>query len=325
MKTKTSQEIIEYLKKNKQATAKELSDYFLFSPRAIFKQLKNLIEQKKIGKLGLPPKVFYFAAKNDVKQEDFLIDRKIKSVIEDNFLFITPLGIVREGLVGFIDWCQKTKQNPIKTAKEYVKTLGKYNVFKTDGVINGLRKMKSTFKEVALNKVFYLDFYSIKRFGKTKLGQMLLYAKQSQNKKLINDLCKIIKPRIDWIIKKYHIDGVCFVPPTVKREVQFMKELQRNLDLKVKTIPAGKIKNQIAVPQKTLNKLEDRIENAKKTIFVDNKNGYNNILIIDDAIGSGATMNETAKQIKDKKLCKKSIIGLAITGSFKGFEVISEV
>jgi predicted amidophosphoribosyltransferase len=86
-----------------------------------------------------------------------------------------------------------------------------------------------------------------------------------------------------------------------------------------------KIKTEIIVPQKTLNKLEDRIENAQKTIIVDENNEYNNILLIDDAIGSGATLNETAAQIKNRKICKGKIIGLAITGSFNGFDVISEV
>jgi len=45
---------------------------------------------------------------------------------------------------------------------------------------------------------------------------------------------------------------------------------------------------------------------------------------IDDALGSGATLNETAKKIKKQKLAE-NIIGPAITGSFSGFEVISEV
>lgn len=58
---------------------------------------------------------------------------------------------------------------------------------------------------------------------------------------------------------------------------------------------------------------------------MNDRGGYNNILLIDDAIGSGATLNETAAQIKNKGICKGKIIGLAITGSFKGFDVISEV
>ena len=71
--------------------------------------------------------------------------------------------------------------------------------------------------------------------------------------------------------------------------------------------------------------MSDRIENAKNTIVVDEKGTFKNILLIDDAVRSGATLNETAKKIKDRKICKGKIIGLAIVGSFKGFDVIGEV
>jgi predicted amidophosphoribosyltransferase len=77
--------------------------------------------------------------------------------------------------------------------------------------------------------------------------------------------------------------------------------------------------------QKTLSKLEDRIENAQRSIIITEKKSYHNILLIDDAVGSGATLNETAKKIRDQKLCTGNIIGLSLTGSFKGFDVISEV
>ncbi|MFO8053458.1 MAG: phosphoribosyltransferase family protein, partial [Candidatus Omnitrophota bacterium] len=85
-----------------------------------------------------------------------------------------------------------------------------------------------------------------------------------------------------------------------------------------------KVKTEITVPQKTLNKLGDRVENAEKTIILTENIKYKNVLLIDDAVGSGATMNETAKQVKNKGIGKK-IVGIAITGSFKGFDVISEV
>jgi predicted amidophosphoribosyltransferase len=74
-----------------------------------------------------------------------------------------------------------------------------------------------------------------------------------------------------------------------------------------------------------LNKLDDRIENARNTLIVEDNEQCENILLIDDAVGSGATLNETAAQIKSKKICRGKIIALAITGSFKGFDVISEI
>ena len=94
---------------------------------------------------------------------------------------------------------------------------------------------------------------------------------------------------------------------------------------RIKKLSIIKVKTNITVPQKSLSKLGDRIENARKTIIVNDKNTYKNILLVDDAVGSGSTLNETAKQLKEKGVCTGAIIGLAITGSFKGFDVISEV
>jgi len=327
MKTKTADKIVAYLKGKKQATAKDLADYLGISRQALFRQLAQLLNKGQIYKVGKPPKVFYF--EKEIKEEEIKlgleIDEITKKFIEEKFLIITPTGERKEGLAGFTFWCQKTNQPIQKTAQEYMKTWEKYDSFRKDGLIDGLAKIKMTFSQVNLDDLFYLDFYSIERFGKTKLGQLLLYAKQSQDKSLMKELAAAIKPKVDKVIKKYKIDGVGFIPPTVKRETQLMKELERNLQLNARMIPIVKIMTEVAVPQKTLNKLEDRVENAKKTIIVNDSKLYNNILIIDDAVGSGATLNETAGQIKAKGICRGKIIGLAITGSFKGFDVISEV
>ena len=51
---------------------------------------------------------------------------------------------------------------------------------------------------------------------------------------------------------------------------------------------------------------------------------YKNVLLIDDAVGSGSTLNQIAGKIKNKQLAQK-VIGLAIVGSFKGFDVITDV
>jgi predicted amidophosphoribosyltransferase len=138
-------------------------------------------------------------------------------------------------------------------------------------------------------------------------------------------LVEEIRPKIMTLIEKYSIDGVLYIPPTVKREVQLMKELEKQLKLPVRMLAVTKVKTPVAVAQKTLSRLEDRIENARKTIIVEDTGNYENILLIDDAVGSGSTLNETAAQIRRKGLCRGKIIGLAIAGSFKGFDVISEV
>ncbi|HET9946486.1 MAG TPA: hypothetical protein VFQ63_00280 [Patescibacteria group bacterium] len=322
----TSQKIIEYIAKNRQASGKELSTYLPeITPRAIRKQLKKLLDQNVLKKIGRPPKVYYLLETEKKSLDENKIDKNITSLINKRYLYISPSGQSMPGLNGFLAWCEKTKQDPVKASHDYIETVNKFDKFRKENLIDGMPKMQKTFSNVYLDKLYYLDFYSIERFGKTKLGQMLLYAKQSQNIPLIHGLIKEIRPQIISLIKKYKIDGVLFIPPTVKREVQFMKELEKQLNLSVATLSVTKVKTEIIVPQKTLAKLEDRVENAKHTIIVDDTKKYKNILLIDDAVGSGSTLNETAKKIKDKGLGLGSVVGLAITGSFKGFDVISEV
>jgi DNA-binding Lrp family transcriptional regulator len=330
---KTSKKILEYIAKNGQASGKELVDYLGdITSRAVRKQLKNLLEVGELRKVGRPPKVFYLLVSKkaitrmgDLVTHAIAVDQKTKKITEEHYLYITPDGEMKSGWEGFVAWCEKTRQEPIKTAKEYVATLLRYNTHIKNGFINGTEKLWSTFDTVFLNKLYYVDFYSIERFGKTRIGQLLLHSKNSQDRKLMRKLVEEIRPKIMTLIEKYSIDGVLYIPPTVKREVQLMKELEKQLKLPVRMLAVTKVKTPVAVAQKTLSRLEDRIENARKTIIVEDTGNYENILLIDDAVGSGSTLNETAAQIRRKGLCRGKIIGLAIAGSFKGFDVISEV
>jgi hypothetical protein len=348
MTTDTAFKISQYLKEKGQATAAEMVEYLGISRQALFKQLAKLQKNNEIYKIGRPPKVFYYKTDKTISGKARIqratiqsitskasivadknfntLDKKTIKTINKNFLLITPAGVKMQGLEAFAFWCEKNKLPLAKTAAEYLQTLEKYNHYRrSDGLIDGTEKIKNTFKDSCLDKLYYLDFYSIERFGKTKLGQLLLYAKQSQNRQIIKELVLSIKEKIEKFVTNENFDGVAYIPPTVKRETQFIRELEKQLSLPLRKIKIDKIKTEIAVPQKTLNKLEDRVENAQKTFVVENSGNYKKILLIDDAVGSGATFNEIACKIRRAGICEGKIIGLSITGSVKGFDVISEV
>lgn len=54
------------------------------------------------------------------------------------------------------------------------------------------------------------------------------------------------------------------------------------------------------------------------------QNSYKKILLIDDFVGSGATFNQIATKLK-KNGVTKQVYGLALTGSFKDFEIINQL
>ena len=103
-----------------------------------------------------------------------------------------------------------------------------------------------------------------------------------------------------------------------------MNYMKRFFNFSLPHINIKKVSGIIPVPQKALAKLEERISNARSSIVVDDKRSFNKILLIDDAVGSGATINETACKLKLKKMTS-NVIAFAVVGSFKGFDVLQEV
>ena len=318
----TRKNILDIISNGGRVRPRELYEKLDVKPRAIFKQLKSLLEDGLVEKVGIPPNVFYSPVQNRISTVN-KIDAESTKIINDNFYLIDTNGNQVSGQSAFISWCEQRNLPVEKTAKEYVTSFNKFTSYKNkNGLIDGTSKIKNTFEKCYLDNLYYLDFYNIERFGKTKLGQMLLYAKQSQNRKLIKNLNIEIKPKIELLAKDF--DAVCYIPPTISRGVQLMKELERELGLRIPVVEVTKIRGQISIAQKTLSRLEDRIKNAKASLVVENTRNLGKVLIIDDAVGSGASMNEVAKQIKERGMAKK-VIGLSITGSFKGFHVINEV
>jgi len=180
------------------------------------------------------------------------------------------------------------------------------------GVLKELRLDKA-FTEVYVDKIYYLDFYDKRLFRKTDYRQMVLYAKYSQGRTLIRELSDLLRPLLEQTIRRHHIDAVAFVPHSVNREVQFMSELRRQLHLRVETIMITKIRSATLVPQKVLTKISDRIKNAACGLVIEETRTFNSVLLIDDNIASGATLNEIAKTLKKRNFAK-TVIGLAITG-----------
>jgi len=321
------EQILTILRSDGEQRASDLADLTGVSRQMIHRVLNDLLEDRKIIKLGRPPKTFYAIHQADQTSDQSNLSPEEIDFLEAHYLLITETGQKLTGLEAINHWCMKQHLPADKTAREYISTRQKYlSYYRPNRLINGMEKLQNTkgFNTLGLDEVWYMDFYAIERFGKTKLGLLLHFAKQGQNRKLMEEIIELTSETLKNFIQSEQIDAVGYIPPTIKRELQIMTVLKKKYNLPLTHIDLVKVTGEIAIPQKALNKIEDRISNANASIMVAEKRSFQKVLLIDDAIGSGATLNQTALKIKEKGIAKE-VIGLAITGSFKGFDVIQEV
>lgn len=194
------------------------------------------------------------------------IDFDKELFLKTHFLLIDALGNRLEGLNAMKYWCDKQKLELTKTIQTYYETRSKYLLYLNgNGMIDGKSKLENTegINEIGVDELFYLDFYAIERFGKTRLGTLMHYAKQGQNKELMKQIVDEIKQRIYNFIYRENVDAIVFVPPTIARKIQIMSVLEKLLEIPIPIVKVNKIKTPIIIPQKALSKIFERLANAK--------------------------------------------------------------
>ncbi len=332
MNTDTRKRILEIATTTGGVRPHELVRLLKISPVAIHKHLKELVKSGLLEKRGKPPSVIYVASTASTPPAISTIPAEHKEEIERHFCYFTPSGEELDGVSGFIAFLERTgqAQDPTARALEYIEILHTAERFKDPaGLVDGTRKVSDTFEQCFISKLYYSDFYSLPKYGKTRLGQFLLHGKSGQNLKLIQTIAALTKAHVQDIITTNSIEAIAFAPHSIPRKIPFLKEYRKLLNLSLPDITLTKaFSGDVPIAQKSLSKLAERIENARQTIFVkDSSFPYSRVLVIDDALGSGATLNEIARKLKSAgrgtEACE--IFGYAIVGSYKGFEVIKEV
>ncbi len=328
MYTQTKSQIIEIIKKNGDTQVRELVSQLGITQAAIHRALNKLIAENILCKKGSPPKVFYSLARVLPAHPLLQLTLQQEKILADNYLYIDPTGLFSYGTDGFLQWMRATKNNQKveKCIEEYIQILQESDQHKNKyKIIDATARVQKILQPNYLDQVFYFDFYSLVKFGKTQIGQLLLHGKQAQDKKIIQKLSAQIKKVVEEICKKEKIEAIVWAPHSIPRKVPFLKEVEKNLALPLPTVEVIKAyRGPIPIAQKSLSKVEERILNARETmVVVPSKIAYKKVLLFDDAVGSGATMNEIAQKLKAKGV--KTVIGFAIVGSYKGFEVIREV
>jgi len=147
-----------------------------FSRQFIHKLVEVLLEERSIEKTGSIPHVYYhLAIQNKNSTLNNPIDPSKEQFLKAHLLIVDAVGNLLNGLEAMQYWCGQQNLSLHKTIDEYIETRKKYLKFYDKNLIDGQLKLKSTqgLGEIGVDALYYLDFYVIEQFGKTKLGTLI--------------------------------------------------------------------------------------------------------------------------------------------------------
>ena len=320
------------------------------------RHLKRLVELGKLEKTGKPPRVFYeLAVRHDRPREwewiqAHRVSDSTERILRSCFAFTDEKGF-HTGVDAFCYWFL-TKQVPVlkkqksrKTSypkqveQNFAKLLQSYvelrqNLAKSLDpdleLIEATDRYLSIHATPSIDRVFYLDFYSLPQFGKTLNGYLVQKAKVGDvsSLKYIDILVDILQPKIRQLVGHFGVDACLWVPHSLKRKVSLQDLLAQKVVTGVPRIKVEKIFREDTVPQKTISDLGLRLKNAKNSNLIseplENLKNFKTVLIVDDAIGSNATIHVLGEKLK-RKSPDLQLLALAPIGSFKGFDVITDI
>lgn len=301
------------------------------------KYLAELIAEWKIIKEGRTPHVTYRIA-SSVYIPDNVSQGKTTThhfsyeeshVLDQHFFKYDVDGSELAATEGFLYRCQQRGLDPYQKYANFELLITKLNSLRNHcGLIDATQEFVKHVDTQALDAIYYADQYKLNEFGRSKLAEKWFFAKQLQYKPLLEEIIRSLLRKLECLIKTEHIDALAFTPPSIKREVQILTVLDHALSHillprvnLVKDSPTA-----IIIPQKSLKKREDRVLNARKSIYVNDSHAkqYKTVLLIDDFVWSGATLNETAKKLKQAGV--QRVIGFAMVGNLDmSYEVINEM
>ena len=328
MKKHTKDIIIDLLEKREYMPV-DLQRELGVSRQIIHRHLKELCAGGYVEKIGRTPDVYY----RFVRRPPAVVK---SSLIDKHFMFKDSIGTVYNGVEGFILWSQKnlkkySLEEKVALFEQYVRELQelqkKNPVFSLEGKLDEFHT--KTGEKLYLEDIVCAVPYAFPNFGKTKESILLSIAKDGgrKSKQFGEQLVSDFLPILLRYIQEEGFDAVAFVPPSASRLFQLMDVLRKRFSAAcdVPVITIGKKHSDVPQQQKHLSSMEDRLENAEYSFFVrPAKKAHDKVLLIDDFVGSGATLNQIAKKLIRQGVAKR-VWGVGIVGERKGFTVMKKV
>lgn len=332
MKNSTLKKTRDAMKEKKVRWVSELANALWVSRAIVHRHLKKLVEQWSVLRNENGAHTTYQLQEFDSIQNTvgtYVFSYQQTKILNENFYKISPIGKPYEWKDWFVDWCSERWLDPTKKIYDFIAINEHIQSLKNEcGLLDVTDTFRNHIESGAIDILYYADQYKWMDFGRWKLAEITFYAKSTQTLSLLKQSINLVKYQLECLIQSWGIDAIAFTPHSTKRSIQLLEYLKKNISLHglplvslSKYTPHG-----FAVAQKSLKTRKQRIQNARETIVLEENDlsHYTTVLLIDDFVGSGATLNETAKKLKNAWANK--VIWFAFVGNLNlSYDVIREI
>jgi len=307
--------IIDLFENYNELSVLEITKQLSVSKQSVHLCLKKLQEEEIVQKFGRVPLTFYKLIPGSVAGEEVHINlTEDEQAAVNTFTRLNAYGKLITGIPAIADYSKNTDRGLHEFIKLFAAERIRINRNKdTSQLINGHNNFRQQVgvSDYNVNDLYHVDYANVGSFGKSRLGILVELAKTTQNDTVFELLLNDIKKQIVNFIYMSDFDCVAFVPPTIPRERQIMKVLEEELAIALPKINIHKVFNEVPVAQKSRLTKASRAINAENSFMIPKQAKYKHLLLIDDIMTTGITLNTIAQKIKRKKIAIK-ITGLTI-------------
>ncbi len=294
------------------------------SRQTIQRELRRLLGEGKINKTGRPPQVFYQLVTGSGKTSRRELPEGISwefwssypevveqyeaqlAYLEQHYLYITPDGRMLTGVAGFEQWASivAPEQALTELIEEYVALREQ-----ADGLMkDGLWPSGSN---------YFSDVPELPGFGRTRLGQLVAHAAESQNTTLMGQIASEIRPALQRLVASQQIDLLAVTPPAGPRKIHLLERLKWDLALGLPELRLlRQYQGEIVVGSDSFTSQAERAAQARQTISLPELEpgqlAGKTILVMDDSVDPAVVLEEIRAKLRAAGA--RRVLGYAMVG-----------
>ncbi len=274
------------------------------SRQRIHSILKALVQSQVAIKKGMAPRTYYSLSKPGSRSSETVLQLTSaqRESLTTEFILIKKEGHQVTGQAAVCEYAYEHNLDPQKVAEEFLQDRAQAapnDPEENDHLVELLEEKKAV-KAGTLTHYNFADYKETRRFGATALAQRLCAAKSSQNLVMQVEIFKKIEEQIHAFIDECMIDAVAFVPSSTAAGKTFMREWKEYLDLPFPHINLVHPSNGDNVPQSAISMTTHKTANAEQNMAIDDHRCYTHVLLLDDTVLTGATLQSTAAALLDQ-------------------------